>query len=355
MVKNHLQVSEQIKQIVTTTRPLLKDLEMDYEKEKIYDEEVLKENLEEIENMTVKEIRRGLREGYGFFIFGDSSWAILEADEAKRVIEWQKTYHSQEKIMDKYEKLYNEALERARKIHSEIVNNEIIGFPGQIEGIFPELRESEDEIHRKWILEYLYDGLRKADEQFKPHFKSAIDWLEKQKYDRMKPIYDARESFESALEKAWNDYHNGYENVDKLEDDYVECAHAKGFREGYLFGIEKQKEQKPASTEDMPYITDEHFYEREPTDSFKYKLAEYMTKCCTKKEGPYGYEYGISAESILKMAKEELIRRGELKEQKPAWNPSEEQMDSLRDTIVQTKGYSYSMYLPELYEQLKKL
>lgn len=54
--------------------------------EKIYDEEVLKENLEEIENMTVKEIRRGLREGYGFFIFGDSSWAILEADKAKRDI-----------------------------------------------------------------------------------------------------------------------------------------------------------------------------------------------------------------------------------------------------------------------------
>lgn len=40
---------------------------------------------------------------------------------------------------------------------------------------------------------------------------------------------------------------------------------------------------------------------------------------------------------------------------RPSWKPSEEQMDSLRDTIVQTKGYSYSMYLPELYEQLKKL
>ena len=37
------------------------------------------------------------------------------------------------------------------------------------------------------------------------------------------------------------------------------------------------------------------------------------------------------------------------------WKPSEEQMDSLRDTIIQTKGYSYSRYLPELYEQLRKL
>ena len=38
-----------------------------------------------------------------------------------------------------------------------------------------------------------------------------------------------------------------------------------------------------------------------------------------------------------------------------SWKPSEEQMDSLRDTIANTKGYSYSIYLPELYEQLKKL
>lgn len=72
----------------------------------------------------------------------------------------------------------------------------------------------------------------------------------------------------------------------------------------------KMVEQKPISTEDMPYITDEHFYERESADSFKYKLAEYMTKCCTKKEGPYGYTYGISAEAILKMAEEELLKRG---------------------------------------------
>ena len=41
-------------------------------------------------------------------------------------------------------------------------------------------RESEDEQHRNWILEYLYDGLRKSDEQFKDQFKYAIAWLEKQ-------------------------------------------------------------------------------------------------------------------------------------------------------------------------------
>ncbi|MBO7693552.1 MAG: hypothetical protein J6T10_13050 [Methanobrevibacter sp.] len=209
-------------------------------------------------------------------------------------------------------KAYDEALEKAKKYMNE-------GYTVLMPDLFPELRESEDEKHRNWILEYLYDGLRKTDEQFKDHFKSAIDWLEKQKdskvceesgnnftisdeekirkelmlhlqqeansatlannrvmwekmlawvkkqkYDRMKPIYDARESFESALEKAWNDYHNGYENVDKLEDDYVECAHAKGFREGYLFGIEKQKEQ---SLRD--FIDDFPYSDQKPIPKFK--------------------------------------------------------------------------------------
>ena len=49
-----------------------------------------------------------------------------------------------------------------------------------LETLVPELKESEDEQHRKWIIEYLYDGLRKSDEQFKDQFKRAIAWLEKQ-------------------------------------------------------------------------------------------------------------------------------------------------------------------------------
>lgn len=119
---------------------------------------------------------------------------------------------------------------------------------GECPIIVEELEESEDERTRKELI----DILKKSYEfgGFTLNNKKDLDrylaYLEKQKYNRMKPIYDARESFESALEKAWNDYHNGYENVDKLEDDYVENAFAKGFREGYLFGIEKQKEQKPS-------------------------------------------------------------------------------------------------------------
>ena len=74
-----------------------------------------------------------------------------------------------------YEKAYKEALERARKIHDEIVNNEVIGFPGQITDIFPELAESEDEKIRKKIEQLIRLNTSGAE---KTHL---LAWLEKQK------------------------------------------------------------------------------------------------------------------------------------------------------------------------------
>ena len=141
---------------------------------------------------------------------------------------------------DEKAKAYDEALKQARFYHGNCPSEP---ERKKLEEMFPVLRESEDERIRQKLMWLLQQDICPFPEE---EVTQMLNYLEKQKYDRMKPIYDARESFESALEKAWNDYHNGYENVDKLEDDYVECAHAKGFREGYLFGIEKQKEQKPA-------------------------------------------------------------------------------------------------------------
>ena len=90
-----------------------------------------------------------------------------------------------------------------------------------IQALVPELKESEDEVHRKWILEYLYDGLRKADEQFKDHFKSAIDWLEKQKDQR--------------------NYRKLYEGIAKSE------WFKKAYEGKSLGGEDEQKEQKPVN------------------------------------------------------------------------------------------------------------
>lgn len=137
--------------------------------------------------------------------------------------------------MDRYE----EALEKARAGKS-------------LEEIFPELKESEDERIRKELIDFVNHYRHNTDltvEQAK-WCKKALSYLEKQKaedrLDRMVPIYNDKESFESALEKAWKYYNEcGSRTVDSFEDDYIECVFSKGFRKGFLYK-EKQKEQKPA-------------------------------------------------------------------------------------------------------------
>lgn len=75
------------------------------------------------------------------------------------------------------ENKYKAALERAKSAIKECGGN--VGRIKMIESIFPELAGDMDEQSRKWILEYLYDGLRKADKQFEGQFKAAIAYLEK--------------------------------------------------------------------------------------------------------------------------------------------------------------------------------
>ena len=221
--------------------------------------------------------------------------------------------HAYDEVMDKIKPLYEQAKRDGNPIWSTY------------EYLIPELADSEDEKVRKWIASYIHRGVFNEEEH--PMALKAIEYLEKQKEQ---PI-----SITEVLARAGlKPYKDGNKWCILAGDNIQEgiCGFGDTIDETlYQFlleVLEKQKEHEPTSTEDMPYITDEHFYEREPADSFKYKLAEYMTKCCTKKEGPYGYTYGISAEAILKMAEEELLKRGVV--QKP-----EESMSHL---TVQGKG-----------------
>lgn len=121
-----------------------------------------------------------------------------------------------------YEKLYKDALERAKKIDID----EAYASQGTIaKTIFPELAESEEEVTRKWILDYLCDGLRKSDKQFKDQFKSAIAWLEKQKEQK---------------------HPNGCFTCDEYKKGYEE-GRRNGFTAGYNKAMKEveQKEQKP--------------------------------------------------------------------------------------------------------------
>ena len=221
-----------------------------------------------------------------------------------------------------------------------------------LQTLIPELAESEDERIRKHLIEIVETYWGTTND---PGKAADLAYLEKQKEHSM--------SAEEVLVKAGlKPYKDGNKWCILAGDNIQEgiCGFGDTIDEAlYEFlkeVIDLQKEQKPVSTEDMPYITDEHFYEREPADSFKCKLAEYMTKCCTKKEGSYGYEYGISAETILKMAEEELLKRGVV--QKPAeWKPQPESLEALMYAIEgkweMIKPTSYlSRRLEDLYEGL---
>ena len=354
-----------------------------------------------------------------------------------------------------YEKKYNEALERAKELIAKWIGKNKDFYIEDYSYIFPELRESEDERIRAVILKLVL-GMR--DEIFTTADKlvtkpKVLDWLKKQKEQKSK---DDEQKWLDGIKRDW--FERGKKEVLTVPELYglekqkeqkpilevfgfkvgdavrlkdgdgrkhiiksfeeVEGIHGPNFYHvefednsardgiypgeeypnGYYTQMEKFKEeQRPASTEDMPYITDEHFYEREPADSFRYKLAEYMTKNSRKEETPDGYTYHISAETILKMAEEELLKRGVvqkpaewseedencirnlesviyydknlptdtriklgdfLKSLRPHWKPSEEQMNALNFAItyfMHETSYKNPTELRDLYEQLKKL
>ena len=167
---------------------------------------------------------------------------------------------------------YKEALEKAREEYEKAREQGYTWLMGLLEGMFPDLKEGEDERIRKALI----DGVRQIRCKNGITQEQMIDWLEKQKakerLDRMAPIYNDKESFESALEKAWKYYNeSASRTVDSFEDDYIECVFSKGFREGFLYK-EKQKEL-PTNEEMLRTLRAE--YEKGVADTIaKYEQKE---------------------------------------------------------------------------------
>ena len=265
---------------------------------------------------------------------------------------------------------YDDALEQAKK-ELNTCGSIDCDAARQIFRFFPQLGKSNDERIRKGLIEALKASKTVGELKFtlpEPTTEECIAYLEKQKYNRMQPVYDNQESFESALDKAWKSYNeSGARTVDSCEDDYTECAHAKGFREGYLFGLEKQKENKfiprvlPCSAawfEDC----DENQREQKPgewneEDEEMLDIVLAMVDCSTIV--PYSGGQLHPSESYKKDISEWL------KSLRPQshWKPSEEQMKALLKVVDKARelhytsidGYTGYNDLRSLYEQLKKL
>ena len=327
-----------------------------------------------------------------------------------------------------YENKYKEAMEIAKLLRNS--KFQTMNAKRVVDEIFPELADSEDERIRKAIVDIINNS---NDIDIYSH-KHMIAYLEKQKakerLDRMAPIYNDKESFESALEKAWKYYNeSASRTVDSFEDDYIECVFSKGFREGFLYK-EKQKEQKPVEPSDdelqrhqdelydfkvfatkqakenhISFVHDFEWnnfcaeilsYFNQPVEwsdeeiEHLYTLASYIKSSGYEDDGEFLEGVANKLKSLrpqpklgwstkdkqmlssiqndlMIIAKESGGERRKKYLQKVQfieelfgrpqthWKPSDEQMDCLKETIIQTKGYQYSWCLPELYEQLKKL
>ena len=143
-----------------------------------------------------------------------------------------------------YEQKYKEALERARISRLQLLD---IGEEAtEIEHIFPELRESEDEKIRKEIIDYIKNSTCQVGDET---YKSWIVWLEKQ--GEQKPTNKIEPKFkvgDTIIEKDLDEY--DYETIKDIKDGrYV-------FTDGYNMDIDEQEGwqlvKTPANIEQNP-------------------------------------------------------------------------------------------------------
>lgn len=142
-----------------------------------------------------------------------------------------------------YEKKYKDLVKAVRLLQASNPSDDGIQNWVNKNNNVPELKESEDRQHRKWILEYLYDGLRKTDEQFKEQFKSAITWLEKQGEQSIQNV-PTRETILAIwdLGNEWKELTHGSISTEHgTQLDYIQ----KHWEESEYYLREKQSKQKP--------------------------------------------------------------------------------------------------------------
>lgn len=226
-----------------------------------------------------------------------------------------------------YEKKYKEALERARQFSEKPYLEDSKGI---VDYIFPELKESEDEQHRKWILEYLYDGLRKSDEQFKDQFKCAIAWFEKQ--GEQKPTNTVEPRF-------------------KINDKVIHKETGKTWTIHWYL----------ADTNSY-YVIDEeeliNHYSEDVLESAEQKPAEWSEEDERKIKAIVSVIESTDERIMVSLGQNRKALCDWLKflRPQPQWRPSGEQMNGLKEAI-EFLGCTKTRrkQLQSLYEQLKKL
>ena len=288
----------------------------------------------------------------------------------------------------------------ALQILQDLHDKELFSVRTALEELIPELKDSGDEKTLKEIEDFiLYKAGYLLDEETEHRF---IKFLEKQK-EQKEPFSCGNENGDS--EKPNNQWSEDERMVNAIEhilyENYSDAAIIEGVEIAEIVTwLENQKEQKtdgkamlhvaeksyqiglrdgkmelkPAGN--SPLSREEILYQLLQNGSitmFDYlylidrrKPAEWseedekMIECCIRAIEFYeSHHYDLVPPKFdiggwLCSTKNVKDWLKSLRPQ-PHWKPSEEQMDSLHNAIVRCKGYYDTIYLPELYEDLKKL
>ena len=151
-----------------------------------------------------------------------------------------------------YEKAYKEALERARKIIKDYekrgLKEQLFYAKEDLEEIFPELKDSEDERIRKRLIDFFEDWSETKSHCWGKSVNKILAWLEKQ--GEQKPIINVptREVILAIwdLGNEWKELTNGSISTEYgTQLDYIQ----KHWHESEYYLRAKQDEQKVPSVE----------------------------------------------------------------------------------------------------------
>lgn len=137
-------------------------------------------------------------------------------------------------------KRYDEAIKKFKPIYDLAKEQGRTIDVKEFERIFPELKESEDEEIRKWLIE-MVEVVRKANPTNADHngmCSEAVAWLEKQSTPQVRTGLEWVNTIDDACDKRYSE-----------EYAHGEYCHEQSFKWGFQEGVdwlEKQGEQKPA-------------------------------------------------------------------------------------------------------------
>lgn len=271
-----------------------------------------------------------------------------------------------------YEKKYKEALERARALRNEAIEEEYaVDYINDYETIFPELRESEEERIRKELINFILyrAGRVLLDKETEHRF---VAYLEKQKES---PMPNSTELIE-----MWDAEREMLKEKDLRGDTWriAQNAFMDGFARGTCVKFEKQKEQKPANNylewrNIVYYVLKEwlgigQYMDMAPFNDIVKTLQERYSlpksaEWSEEDDQLIGFIFDLLNSLVWRkewaMDKKECLERLNSFRSRPKssdnWKPSKMQMKALEKAIIKVHSDDEIPILTELRQQLKKL